>query len=62
MRRREAQHESPGLLATLTVILHPAGGGAEPSRAALRAELLPAHGTGRQESVLNDAVTPPVET
>ena len=29
-----------------TVSLHPAGGGAEPSCAALREELLPTHGTG----------------
>ena len=58
---RDVQSE-PGLLATLTVRLHPASGGAKPSRAALRAELLPAHETGRLETLLNDAVTPPVET
>ena len=45
-----------------TVSLHPAGGGAEPSCAALREELLPTHGTGLKAGQHNDAVAIAITT
>ena len=62
--RRQGRCASPTRisLALMTMRLHPARGGAEPSRDALREELLPAHWTGLKTVHLNDAVAIAITT